>query len=239
VTRQPRTLLLLTACWLLTLLPRIAAAELRPFTADYSLSRGYLLLAHVRVTLRIDADGRYRYRAHTLPVGVTAVLRSDEITESSEGMIIGREIRPDSYLYRHDKRENPRQVQLRFDWQQLRVLNQTPSSNWSMAVTAGTQDKFSQQLALMQALATGRRELEMSVADGGRLKRYRYQFQQMEPVITPAGEFDTLKLTRQKDQRRSQASLWLAPALGYLPVRVERRERDGVFEMELDALSWE
>jgi len=45
-------------------------------------------------------------------------------------------------------------------------------------------------------------------------------------------------MIRSKDNRPSRASLWLAPELNYLPVKVERTEKDGQFIMELSWVNW-
>jgi hypothetical protein len=232
----------ITAALLIVLTIAVAEAGraplLRPFTASYSLSRGYLEFARVEVQLTLFPDGRYEYHAHTQPVGLTAVLRNDEITETSHGQITEQGVRPDNYGYQHNGSEHPRHVQLHFDWQQMRVINRSSRSKWIMAIEPGTQDKFSQQLALMRAMAEGEREIGFPVADGGHLKQYLFSHQGEAELETPAGRFSTIHMLRSKQGRRSQASLWLAPALGYLPVRIERQEKDGRFLMELRSIRW-
>ncbi|MCP3868462.1 MAG: DUF3108 domain-containing protein [Gammaproteobacteria bacterium] len=232
---------LIVAGFLLLTAPSTATQQtpyLKPFTAEYSLRRGALVFARVRVTLSLVPPGSYRYRAQTSPTGLTALFRSDKITEISEGII--EELRPIplSYHYRHDKSDNLRQVDLQFDWQALRVINRTESSRWTMRISPGTQDKFGHQLNLMLALAEGQRDIRYEVADGGLKKDYRFKFHKEESISTPAGEFHTLKMNRSKDGKPSQASLWLAPAANYLPVKVERREQDDPFLMELKSIQW-
>ena len=50
---------------------------------------------------------------------------------------------------------------------------------------------------------------------------------------TAAGDLITLRVVRRKDERPSRLTLWSAPSLGYLPVRVDRREGDQLYRMEL------
>lgn len=213
--------------------------RLRPFSAEYDLKLGYLSIGKVRVTLHLDRRGRYRYRALTEPVGLTAVLRSDEITEISHGEIRDGTVVPLSYRYRHLKSDNPRRVDLHFDWQAMQVTNRTPESEWVMRIKPGTQDKFSQQLMLILALMKGDRSIDFPVADGGRLKRYLFLVQERVTVETPAGRFASLHLMRRKQGQRATADFWMAPELNYLPVKVERREKEGDFVMELLSLRWD
>jgi hypothetical protein len=47
-----------------------------------------------------------------------------------------------------------------------------------------------------------------------------------ERLRTPAGEFDTVKVARQSDERDS-AELWLAADRAFIPVRLLVVEKDG------------
>ncbi len=212
--------------------------RLSPFSAEYSLTRGYLKLAKVEVTLDLDDQGLYRYSTRTTPVGLTAVLHSAQISEISSGIITENSVIPQNYHYRHHNADNKRWVELSFDWQAMRVTNSLEGSSWSMKISPGTQDKFSQQLALMQSLAAGKRKADFLVADGGRTKDYSFRFHGTEIVDTAAGSYRTLKMARSKNRRPSQASLWLAPRLNHLPVIVEKREKDGLYRMELSRFAW-
>ena len=212
---------------------------LRPFSAEYQLRRGSVVFGKVLVSLSISADGDYSYRARTLTAGLAAVLRSDEISEISEGRIERGSVIPQRYQYHHQRAETPRQLKLVFDWQAGRVTNHSASDRWSMPIPAETQDKFSQQLALMLQVGQGARQVEFPVADGGRLKAYRFDSQGEETLETPAGRFATLRLARSKDAKPSQASLWLAPELNYLPLQIERHGDSGSVLLELLSVNWE
>jgi len=230
------------ACLLVTAGSASAARQdlrLKPFTAEYDLSRGILVFAKVQVSLTLLSPNRYRYEARTTPTGLFTLIRSDEITEISKGILKGGRIKPLNYHYRHKKSESDHQVDLEFNWQALHVINRTPDSRWIMKINPGTQDKFGQQLSLMLALAGGKRDIGFKVADGGRTKSYRFEYQGKELIHTPAGSYQALKMIRTKDGRPSQASLWLAPEINYLPVRVERKEKDGLFVMKLNSFRWD
>lgn len=228
----------IAGCFLIAALPALADSKLKPFAATYNLSRGGIILATVEVTLRLSPAGRYRYQARTIPTAPVAVFRDDEITELSEGRLSEEGIYPDSYLYHHRNPKKSRRTDLDFDWAAGRVTNRTADSHWSMEIQPGTQDKFSQQLLMMMTAAKGMQEIEFPVADGGRLKQYRFQTQGWEEVSTEAGTFHSLKLARSKNHKPSRASYWLAPELNYLPVKVERLETDESFIMQLRSLSW-
>jgi hypothetical protein len=218
-----------------------AAAEqpLKSYRAEYRVSMGNLVIGRANITLRLSGEGRYTYRAYTTPVGLAAVFRNDEITEQSQGRVVNDSIIPSHYLYTHKRPKRTRQVNLDFDWQAGKVANQSADSHWSMEIPEGTQDKFSQQLALMLALYRGDKAAEYQVADGGLLKRYRYTEISREPVATESGEYQAIKLARNKGDRPSRATFWFAPNLNFLPVRVTKHEKDGDYVMELVSVTWQ
>lgn len=213
--------------------------QLKPFTAEYDLSRGVLVFAKVQVSLTLLSPNLYRYEARTEPTGLYNLIRNDEITEISKGIVNGGRVTPLNYHYRHKKTDSDHQMDLDFNWKALHVINRTPDSRWIMKIDSGTQDKFGHQLTLMLALAGGKRDIRLKVADGGKTKHYRFDFQGKELIHTPAGSYQALKMVRTKDGRPSQASLWLAPDVNYLPVRVERKEKDGLFVMKLNRFRWD
>lgn len=232
--------LLLTAwtLWLSGTGPAAAGERLRPYSAEYRVSKGNLEIGRARISLSLSREGQYTYRAYTTPVGLAAVFRKDEITEQSQGRVLDDSIIPSRYLYSHKRPKRTREVNLDFDWQTGKVANQAADSHWTMEIPDGTQDKFSQQLALMLALYRGDRVAEYPVADGGLLKRYRYTEISREPVTTESGEYQAIRLARNKDDRPSRATLWFAPDLNYLPVRIAKHEEDGDYVMELITVSW-
>jgi hypothetical protein len=87
------------------------------------------------------------------------------------------------------------------------------------------QDRLSFLLAL-SFVPEGEHPIVFNIADGkGGLSRHEYQFAGRERLKTPAGEFDAVKLLREKEDER--AEIWLATQAGRLPVRVLVTEGDG------------
>jgi hypothetical protein len=63
------------------------------------------------------------------------------------------------------------------------------------------------------------------VADGRGLSAQVYRVGGREKLKTPAGEFNTLKLVRVKENENVE--MWLAAELGYFPVRMVQLPKDG------------
>ncbi len=237
--RLSRHLLLLATALLLSPATTVFAEQtLKPYKAHYRVSKGTFVIGSATITLKLSAQGDYQYRAFTTPVGLAAVFRKDEITEQSNGHIVGSRVIPEHYLYKHKKPKKQRTVSLDFDWENQQVANKTADSHWSMEIPSGTQDKFSQQLSLMLSLCRGESVATFEVADGGLLKTYSYTQIEEETIRTESGEYKAVKLARNKDNKPSKTTLWFAPDLNYLPVKIAKHEKDGDYVMELVSVDW-
>ncbi|MGD8630929.1 MAG: DUF3108 domain-containing protein, partial [Gammaproteobacteria bacterium] len=91
---------------------------------------------------------------------------------------------------------------------------------------AGTLDKLASQLAMMLALRAGKTDMAFNIADDGKLREYRFKVVGKETLELPAGTFDTVKITRLRDNNKRETYVWCAPELNYLPVRIWQREKD-------------
>jgi len=127
-------------------------------------------------------------------------------------------------------------VRIRFDWERGSARIATPADAWTLAVRPTTLDKLVYTLVLMRDLGRGAERLAYDIADGGKLKRYVFRVEGRESIETGLGRLETLRLRREHRSAR-ETTLWSAPALGYLPVRIDHRERDGTrISLRLESL---
>lgn len=209
-----------------------ASALPQTFSARYEVTHSGLTLGEARVDYRQIGSDQYRYSSHTRPLGVAAMLLRSEIKEISVGSISAEGFRPDRYEYRRTGR-NARQADLTFDWEHRQVINSVSGEPWKMTIPDDTLDRMVSQLQLMHDLATHEQDLSYPIADGGRIKRYTLRIVGRERLQTPIGQFDTLKIIRIAESDRRATTFWCAPALDYLPVRVDHREKGDNFTMSL------
>ncbi|RFA30428.1 hypothetical protein CAI21_04960 [Alkalilimnicola ehrlichii] len=212
-----------------------ALAALPPeFSARYRVSLGSITVGEARLELEHLPDDRYRYRSVSRPTGITGLFYRREVSEYSEGKVTDSGLQPERYYYERRGRGS-RNVELRFDWEKGRVINLVADDRWQMKIPPDTMDRLVSQLQLMDDLKNGTSELEYRIADGGLLRTYRLTVEGRETLHTRLGEFETLRVTRQQTEDDSRATtFWAAPALNYLPVRVDHRERNDAYRMTLD-----
>lgn len=216
----------LALAWLLALAAGAALASPLPdFEVQYSLRYEDVRVGEAVYRLARQGDS-YLYESRSRPVGIAAWFRKDRVQEHSQWVWHEERIRPLQYLYRRTGGRSDRDAELIFDWDALQVENRVEGHPWQMDIPPHALDKMVVTLVLMHDLARGLRDVEYAIADGGKLKTYRFKVVGEERVETPAGSFDTLKLERMRDDNKRYTALWCAPELHYLPVKLLQREDD-------------
>jgi hypothetical protein len=206
---------------------------LQPFTAQYQLNRGGMIIGKVTNTLQLDTDGSYTYRSVTIPVGIVAVFSKDKITEESRGSIHGRQIIPSSYSYNHKRKKHPKLRKIEFDWSKQLATGTAAKPQWSKEIPKGTQDKASMVLSMMQAMTADTETIKLQVADKNRLKEYLLSAQKKEQIKAGGTSYNSIKLAESKSGNKSSITFWLAPELNYLPVQIRKREKKDTYTMKL------
>lgn len=231
-----RLFLLLIFLLLASAAATAADNPLKPFTANYIVLHDNDTFAHTTISLARIGDDRWRYVSQSIATGWLATMLGIAVDQESEWTWAdGLKIL--SYQYHRSGKE--KRVHLKFDWQQKKVTNIINGDPWQMQIPDGAQDKLSINLALMAHLAHSKSDVSFPVADGGRLKTYDFKFLGEETIDTKLGQLQTVKVLRNKRGRKNrQAIIWLAPTLGYLPVRMEKSEKDGqVVTMVIESLN--
>jgi|GEM_PF-2226363 len=133
-------------------------------------------------------------------------------------------VEPQKYFYKRRGLGRNRDAELTFDWDQEKVINNVQDTSWSMDISKNVQDKISYQVQLQKDLIAGRDNLVYEIADGGELKRYRFEKAGEERLKTPLGSVDTIKVKRSRDDSDRVTYAWLAPKWDYMLIRLEQRE---------------
>jgi hypothetical protein len=236
-----RSLLVLVA-WLFLGGPAAVADEaalpapLAPFEAEYRLGNGTISVGTATFSLQ-RSSGLWRYRSEVRVDGLFSMFVDGPLRDTTWLDARDGKLRP--VIYRHEKGD-----------ENLRVVFNWPGGNARVAAADGdnhrielepdSRDQFSAILAVMCALATGERTLTFSgIDDDGKAEPLRFEVTGEEQVSVPRGRYDTVRVQRTHDDGRATIT-WLAPELGWLPVRVEQRE-DGelVGRLELSSLNGE
>jgi hypothetical protein len=209
---------------------------LKPFSAVFSVKRNLVPLGKLRLEFSLEAAGEYHYKAHTMPGMIVGWFSADEIIEESHGRLNYKAVRPMSYTYEDMGNEDDR-AELEFDWPTGKVHTTSGGVTWSQTIIPGTQDRLSQQLQVRLHLAKGEQDVAYQVADGGKIKRYRFFVEGEDTIDTPHGQIDCLRVRRSKESGKPDYTIWFAPALDYLPVQIERQHAGRLYRMVLKEIN--
>ena len=202
---------------LLIAVPQVSYAEqkksLRDYSAQYeTTARGIALKLNRK--LEQNGDGSY-----TLTNGGKIMVVG--FHEMSVFSVDGTAIVPKSYVYQGTGLINRR-----------REVHFTPGSDtirslykeqwYDLPYKEGTLDRMSQQEQVRLFLLndpTPREDINITVADGKRVKDYQLRYVGEETIDTPMGSLETLHFERVHDDPDRKSDTWVAPSLDYLMVK--------------------
>ena len=191
------------------------------FSVEYVLEAGLFTIGKTRRSLSVLENGLYVFESYTWPAGMLSVFYQGDLTERSVWKYKDRLAVPIEYSYKDTNKKKERDVVLTFDWDRLVVTNNINGEPWEQDIEPGTQDKLLYQVSIMLDLTNNnrRKSLAYTVADGSKkIRYYDAKIQGKETIKTPAGKFKTIRIHR--DDGKRVTTLWCAPALDYLPVRI-------------------
>ncbi len=203
------------------------AAALPPaeLTVTYeSTYRGFMTAVVGEVTEELrHGGGKYEIRETTRGRGPLALRGT--ISRSSRGTVAPEGLRPEEFV---DERTGRPTARVSFDWAANKMTMQFREGPEVQTIPPNAQDRLSFILNFAFAPPADK-PVKMSVADGGSVSRYTFAVVGRERIKVPAGEFDTVRVARMKDgpDDKRSSEMWLAPSLGYIPVRMLATDKDG------------
>jgi hypothetical protein len=214
------------------------AQDIPDFSANYKVRLNSLSAGELKRVLTTNDDGSRTFNSKSQAKGVFAFFKPDLVEETSIWMKEGNEVRPQSYLYQRTGGKKDKYLSLNFDWQNQQINIDNKKQTWSLDAKPNALDKLSYQLALMLDLEQKKKAFSYQIADGSKFKTYDIIILGTEIISTPLGKIEAIKLKRKRSsEKQRQTTLWCAPALHYLPVRIEHIEKDGTnFTAELRRL---
>jgi Protein of unknown function (DUF3108) len=172
------------------------------------------------------SDHEYTYRSSNTARGFFRIAVPDTVTQVSTFTIADGVVTPQTYVGDDGSSDTSKDVSLKFDWTAHRVTGTAENKPVDLPIEPGVQDGLSVQIALMCALAAGQTPSSFKMIDKDEVKEYQYTREGEAKLDTPVGKLDTVIYKSQKTGSSRATRLWIAPSLGYLPVRAEQSKRD-------------
>jgi len=206
--------------------------SLAPFEIDYDISGGNMVIIHMKRNLQQLDDGEFRFSSNSRPAKSISWFLKDRISEYSQWKYQQGQLRPLHYHYQRRGGKKNKHIELEFDWEKGIVSDSKREPIWSNKIQPHTSDKLLYQLQLMMDLQAGKKSFNYTIADSRKIRNYDFTLIGTETIQIPLGRYKTIKLHRSADERAT--TIWCAPELNYLPIRIEHKAKDGI-RMRADA----
>lgn len=228
---------LLPALFLFAVITQAGAAALpfnAHFSADFTVSKNGLTIGQTLWKSRPLSKQLYRFTASTRATGFASLLYSGERLEESTWR--NNAGRPQSLSYRYQDSEKSRKnLDLQISWDEGTVTSSSAKGTLHFPLKPETHDKLSYLLAMRTDLLSRVQPSQYLIGKRKGIKSYPVSNTGTERLKTAIGTFTTTRLVR---QGKRQTTIWFARELGYFPVKVQHREKDGeTLLMEIKKLS--
>ncbi|MGH1462138.1 MAG: DUF3108 domain-containing protein [Neptuniibacter sp.] len=195
--------------------------SLKAFSASYEIDwqGGLSLNGSTLRELKKDDKGHWTFQSKA-----SALFAS--VAESSQFLWQNQLPIPLDYHFKRSVLGKKRIAHVSFDWESLTVTNTVENKPWKMSISNGVQDKLSYQLLLQKDLSNGLTEFNYTVADGGKLKEYKFTVDGTEIIEAPIGTYKSIRVKRLRDNNNTrQTFIWFAPALDYQIIKLHQVEK--------------
>ena len=197
------------------------AATLPTAEASYAISWMGIDAGRSDLSLTRLRGHRYRLRLETRAVGALQALYPLRHVAETELSIVANRVRPLALLSITRLWGAPKQRNVLFQWRKQRLLVQEDGREISIPLTdRWLQDRVSLVAAVMVDLAADRLRGSYALFDGKKVRELTLVSAGTDTIDTALGRLDTVRIERRPDDGPAETRVWLAPALGYLPVRV-------------------
>ncbi|MBV1880834.1 MAG: DUF3108 domain-containing protein [Pseudomonadales bacterium] len=194
-----------------------------PFQAHYiARAKGIPFKGKAVRTLRLEKD-IYRFSMQAKSMFTSINEQSDFSWFDTQKCTI----RPSRYNYQRKGLSKDRNRTTLFNWEKREAVYQDKELESRFTWQGELTDKLSEHLAVRCHLKAGHKSFSIQIADRDIIKEHHFTVTAEENIETGIGTIKALKLerTRKSEDRRS-TTLWLAPELDYLLIRLEQEKRE-------------
>lgn len=193
--------------------------DLKPFKATYTAEWKGMTAGTTVMELRHAGPDQYTYASTSNARGIFRMAFSETLTQTSTFRLQEGAVQPLTFRGIDEKE---REINLDFDWTKMRVTGVAKDHPVDLELTPGAQDAMSLQIQVLRGLATGKVPPTIWMIDADKLKDYELRLEGSARIQTELGELDTLVYTSKRAGGDRLTRTWVAPSLGFLPVKAER-----------------
>jgi hypothetical protein len=224
--RRSRWLPLPAAALTLAAAGGAAADELKPYQAAYIGIWHGMTVAGSNLKLEHTGD-TWTYSSKSEGRGIGRFASDLAPNQTSVVQVSATGVQPQSYQSGGSDSAKVT-IDLKYDWQSLRVTGTYEGTAVDLPLTPQTQDDGSVQLALMVELLAGRVPASVSLIDKNSVREYQFKREGEATLKTPMGDVATIIYQAQKKYSPRVTRFWCAPDKGYVPMQVQQKKGNDV-----------
>jgi Protein of unknown function (DUF3108) len=216
---------------------RGADAGVAIYTATYSVEYKGKDAGTAELSVRKLPDSNlYEFSSIVRAKGLLKLARPKPAVERSHFSVDANGIRPVEFWYEDGSRSGEDNLHVVFDWDRGIATFSTAEARRELAVPKGALDRGSLQVARMRDFASPDVPRSYTIVDDDSVAEYEYTDNGNATITTKAGSHATRAFTQQRAGSSRTTSIWVAPDLEFLPVRIEQR-RGGEVQTALALVS--
>ncbi len=233
---------LLAVLWLPGFAAHSQVDGLPEFDAVYAAQIDGVDIGISERAFRKDSGGQVAI-AHTLQVNaLMQLLGVDPVAQISSARVgIDGRVRPERFFY-SEKTGGENLAEAVFDWHAGELFaagGPYDGNRYSLPENAEILDFESWYLAHFYRPIEHYAEHRIGIAEIDKTRVYVYGPPRREMLDTAIGQFDTVRLTMARVNRKKQRFVvWIAPQMRNLPVRIQRIKGDRTLDLRIRQINW-
>ncbi|MCW8983118.1 MAG: DUF3108 domain-containing protein [Gammaproteobacteria bacterium] len=209
------------------------------YSAVYKLQADGMSLGKLERSLQQSADGEYILKSRSYTTGFWKLFVDDTVSEESHFTMAESKVVPKSYHYKKTKKGRLIEERVEFNTAGGEILSSSKDGVQSFPLTGDESDKLLYQYRIRAHLRDGEsrnENLNFAVVDRTQLRSYQFEVGQIEEIETSMGRLEVIKVERINEVKR-KTTLWFAPSLDYLPVKIVQDADDHSFSSTIISTS--
>ena len=186
-----------------------------------------------------NKEGIYTYSLKTEPTGFWKLIANGSINESSAFEIVDEKIRPIDYKMIDTIRRNKRESRIEFDWSRKVINGFYKDRAIDIKLEEDILTRILLQIEIMHQKKRNSLKESYLIIDRDEIKEINISsLNSGKKISVPFGSYDVIEVSHRSKKSNRINTLWLAPALDFIPIKLEQTEDNKVnFEANLVQLN--